>query len=309
MRQGWEEVMAPVMMKAILGDQYATVDRGLFEQVQRQVLAYIDQSTGLQTILQMESLVEMVREAGFVPDKKILDKFGYKEIYNEALMEVVNARIAKLESGRLAISDFTVKGAIDFLTALHNRGVTLYLASGTDREDVLHESAVIGCAEFFDGGIYGAIGDVTKYSKRMVIDRIMTENDLSGPEMVVIGDGPVEMRECRKRGGIAVGIASDEIRRYGLNPEKRARLIKAGAQVVVPDFSGWHDLLNLLFAQLRRPRRAGFRLTSSRRRLSGCQAGANMLMASSNSGRRRKSAGSYEAFPGSGSIQWAWWRP
>lgn len=247
MRQGWEEVMAPVMMKAILGDQYATVDRGLFEQVHRQVLAYIDQSTGLQTILQMESLVEMVREAGFVPDEKVLDKFGYKDVYNEALMEVVNARIAKLESGRLAVSDFTVKGAIDFLTALHNRGVTLYLASGTDREDVLHESTVLGCAEFFDGGICGAVGDVTKYSKRMVIDRIMTENDLSGPEMVVIGDGPVEMRECRKRGGIALGIASDEIRRYGLNPEKRTRLIKAGAQVVVPDFSGWHDLLNLLF--------------------------------------------------------------
>jgi hypothetical protein len=57
------------------------------------------------------------------------------------------------------------------------------------------------------------------------------------------------MRECRKRGGIAVGIASDEVRRYGLNPEKRTRLIKAGAQVVVPDFSRWHDLLDLLFGR------------------------------------------------------------
>jgi len=105
----------------------------------------------------------------------------------------------------------------------------------------------LGYAEFFDGGIYGSVGDVTKYSKKMVIDRIMTEHDLSGSELVVVGDGPVELRECRKRGGIAIGVASDEIRRYGLNIEKRARLIKAGAQAVVPDFSGWHDLLNLLF--------------------------------------------------------------
>ncbi|UCD51580.1 MAG: hypothetical protein JSW27_02895, partial [Phycisphaerales bacterium] len=116
-----------------------------------------------------------------------------------------------------------------------------------DREDVVKESAALGYAEFFDGGIYGAVGDVTKYSKKMVIDQIMIENDLSGPELTVVGDGPVEMRECRKRGGIAVGVASDEIRRHGLNPEKRTRLIKAGAQAIVPDFSGWHDLLNLLF--------------------------------------------------------------
>jgi len=246
LRQGWEEVMAPVMIKAILGDLHDTVDRGVYEKVRQQVLAYIDQSTGLQTILQMEALVEMVREAGFVPAEKVLDKFGYKAIYNEALMAVVSRRIAKLGSGKLDVMDFTVKGAVGFLTALHNRGVKLYLASGTDREDVVKESAGLGYAEFFDGGIYGAVGDVTKYSKKMVIDRIMTENKLSGPELVVIGDGPVEMRECRKRGGIAIGVASDEIRRHGLNPEKRTRLIKAGAQAIVPDFSGWHDLLNLL---------------------------------------------------------------
>ncbi len=249
LRQGWEQVMAPTMIEAILGEQYHTADTALYENVRRRVFEYIDQSTGLQTILQMEALVEMVKEFGIVPPEKILDKFGYKEVYNQALMNVVNDRIARLEGGQLDVSDFTVKGAVGFLGAMRNRGVTLYLASGTDREDVVRESQALGYAECFDGGIYGAVGDVTKYSKRMVIDRIMTENHLSGAELIVVGDGPVEMRECRKRGGIAVGIASDEVRRYGLNCEKRTRLIKAGAQVVVPDFSQWHDLLNLLFGQ------------------------------------------------------------
>ena len=247
LRQGWEDVMAPVMVKAILGDQYDTADRSLYETVRHSVLQYIDQSTGIQTILQMEVLVEMVREAGYVPPEKVLDKFGYKQIYNQALMEMVNERLARFEKGQLDVTDFTVKGAVGFLDALRERGVTLYLASGTDREDVVHEAGVLGYAELFNGGIYGAVGDVTKYSKKMVIDQIMTENGLSGPELIVVGDGPVEMRECRKRGGIAIGVASDEIRRHGLNPEKRTRLIKAGAQAVVPDFSGWHDLLNLLF--------------------------------------------------------------
>jgi hypothetical protein len=65
--------------------------------------------------------------------------------------------------------------------------------------------------------------------------------------LAVFGDGPVELRQCRNRDGIAVGIASDEIRRHGLSPEKRTRLIKAGAHLVTPDFAQPQKLLNLLF--------------------------------------------------------------
>jgi hypothetical protein len=64
--------------------------------------------------------------------------------------------------------------------------------------------------------------------------------------MVAFGDGPVEIRESRKRGGLAVGIASDEVRRFGLNLSKRRRLIRAGADLVVPDFSQWQALLPML---------------------------------------------------------------
>ena len=205
--------------------------------MRNRVLDYIDQSTGIQTIVQMEALVEMVREFGLVPGDKIRDKFGYKEIYNDALMELVNKRIEKFRRGELDIHDYTIKGALEFLKALRKRGIKLYLASGTDCEDVLAESGALGYAELFDGGIYGSVGDVAKYSKKMVIGKIMTENNLQGPELAVFGDGPVEIRECRKREGIAVGIATDEIRRHGLNPEKRTRLVKAGAHIIFPDFS------------------------------------------------------------------------
>ncbi len=42
-----------------------------------------------------------------------------------------------------------------------------------------------------------------------------------------------------------MGVASDELRRYGLNAAKRARLIRAGADLVVPDFAQWRSLLGL----------------------------------------------------------------
>jgi rfaE bifunctional protein kinase chain/domain len=249
LRQGWEQIMAPVMMKAVLGDRFQTADESLYRKVQKRVLDYIDKSTGIQTIVQMQGLVELVREFGIVPADQVLDRFGYKRIYNEALMQMVNDRIAKLERGQLDVTDFTVKGAVEFARALRERGVTLYLASGTDHEDVLREARVLGHADLFNGGIYGAVGDIDSCSKKMVLDRILTENRLSGAQLAVFGDGPVELRESRKRGGLAVGVASDEVRRFGLNLDKRARLIKAGAHLVVPDFSQRDQLLRLLFGE------------------------------------------------------------
>ena len=64
--------------------------------------------------------------------------------------------------------------------------------------------------------------------------------------MVTFGDGPVEMKECRRARGIAVGIASNENSGVGLNPEKRTRLIHSGAHDVIPDFSQMEELINLL---------------------------------------------------------------
>ncbi len=247
LRQGWEEIMEPVMIRAVLGDQYDSVDQAGYNEVVKQVREFINKTTGIQTIYQMEGLVKMVEEFGYVPKDKILDKFEYKDIYNDALMEMVNKRLRKLEAGELDVSDFTLKGAVNFLEELRKRGVTMYLASGTDVEDVINEATVLGYADMFNGGIYGALRDVTKFSKKMVIEKIIRENNLKGNELAVFGDGPVEMRECRRFNGIATGIMSNEIRRYGKDLSKRSRLVKAGSQLLIPDFSQHKKLINILF--------------------------------------------------------------
>jgi len=124
--------------------------------------------------------------------------------------------------------------------------VKLYLASGTDQGDVAAEAEAMGYAHLFEGRIFGAVGDVTVEAKRIVIERIIRERALSGPQFATFGDGPVEIRETRKRNGIAVGVASDEVRRFGLNAAKRSRLIRAGADIIVPDFSQLENLTRLL---------------------------------------------------------------
>jgi rfaE bifunctional protein kinase chain/domain len=249
LRQGWEPVMHDVFLRAILGPRYGSADESVFRRVSDRVAAYIDRSTGVQTLVQMEALTGMVRDFGLVPPEQVLDRFGYKRLYLAALMERVRGRIAKLERGELEAGDVTIKGAVAFLRALRARGLRLYLASGTDHEDVQREARALGVAELFDGGVYGATGDLDRDAKREVMERILCDNRLAGRELACFGDGPVEVRLGRKRGALAVGVASDEVRRFGLNPEKRRRLIRAGADAIVADFSQPAALLAALFGR------------------------------------------------------------
>ncbi len=247
LRQGWEEIMLPMMVSAILGSREHDADESLYNHVVTAVRSYIDKTTGIQTLVQMKGLVNLVRQFKCVPEREILDEFGYKEKYNEELLRMVNVRIRKLERGELAVEDFTVKKAVDFVRALHAGGMTLYLASGTDQEDVERESAILGYRSICGDRIYGAVGDVAKEAKRMVLERILSDIGDEAPEQILtFGDGPVEIRETHKKGGYAVGVASNEIRRHGINLSKRTRLIEAGADLIIPDFCQMDRLLPLL---------------------------------------------------------------
>jgi rfaE bifunctional protein kinase chain/domain len=247
LREGWEQIMVPMMVKAILGEHFQEADEALYHKVHTRVIDFVDKTTGIQTLVQMKGLVELVKEFGLIPEDRILDEFGYKEIYNKELLAMVKERETKLLRGELAVEDFTLKNAVSLLEKLHKAGVTLYLASGTDEQDVKNEARILGYHHLFKGGIYGAVGDVTKEAKKMVLDRILNDiGDAKTGQLVVFGDGPVEIRETRKRGGATVGVASNEVKRHSLNENKRSRLIKAGADVIIPDFSQLPKLLQLL---------------------------------------------------------------
>ncbi len=235
------------MVRAILGPCYQSADEALYRRVVEAARKFIDDSTGIQTLVQMQGLVDMVRDFGCVPEAEMLDPPGYKAIYNEALMRMVRERLAKLRRKELAVEDFVVKNAVPLLARLHAAGVRLYLASGTDQQDVVDEAAALGYAHLFEGGIFGSVGDVKVEAKRIVLDRILTGIGTGVVRtLATFGDGPVEIRETRKRGGLTVGVASDEIRRYGIDTSKRARLVRAGADIVVPDYSQLDALLRLL---------------------------------------------------------------
>lgn len=247
LRQGWETIMAPVMIRAILGDKFHSADESFYKKVKTRVDEFIDMTTGIQTLTQMKGLLGLIREFGCVPETEMLDESGYKKIYNDELLKMVREREDKYIRGELSLDDLTIKNVVPFLMKLRNAGVSLYLVSGTDEEDVRQEVKTLGYDHLFDGGILGAVGDIKKEAKKMVLDHILTSiGEAASPSVVTFGDGPVEIRETRKRNGISIGVASDEVRRFGLNEKKRSRLIKAGADIIIPDFSQSGQLLHLL---------------------------------------------------------------
>jgi rfaE bifunctional protein kinase chain/domain len=246
LREGWEKLMEPMMVRAILGSHYASATPTLFAKVTQEARSFINRTTGIQTLVQMKGLTDLVRQAGYTPESDILDEHGYKRIYNEELLRTVETRIEKLRSGELDSRDFQIKNALKLLQELRKRGMKLYLASGTDKEDVIAEAKAMGYADLFEGEIYGAVGDIRIEAKRVVLERIIREHNLAPHQFATFGDGPVEMRETRKRGGFCIGVASDELRRFGLNPTKRTRLIRAGANLVIPDFSQIDALLEVI---------------------------------------------------------------
>ena len=139
-------------------------------------------------------------------------------------------------------------GAVRFVELLSKKAEAMYVFSGTDRDDVRNEAGIVGVAGYFQE-IWGAVPSKEEYSKEKVIRDIMANHQLSGPQVLAVGDGPVELRNVKDAGGIALGVASDEEKGRGWDMHKRQRLIKAGADIMVPDFGEAEKLVAYLFGE------------------------------------------------------------
>jgi len=250
LREGWEEIMLETMIEVIAGEKYNSLSKEDLKKITDQSKSLIEKTTGVQTIIQMQELVKLIDLNNYVKKEDILDAWDYKKIYNDKLLKKVAKRREKLANEQLNIDDVTIKGAVNSLIKLRNANTKTYLASGTDVEDVIEEAKALGYAQFFTGGINGSEGDVSLDPKRKVIQNLISDienkNEIKINECVVFGDGPVEMREAKKHGLIAIGILSDETRRWGKNLSKRERLILAGADILIDDFSSFSKLSKLL---------------------------------------------------------------
>src|SRR5438270_8098503 len=240
-REGWPQVMIPMMVGVLGRTGTAETEAELTAAVEE----FVMRLNGRQTIFQMMQLADEVRSRGGRP----LDPLAYKHQYHDLLMGRIRGRLADLEAGRAVAEDWVVPGSHALLEGLRRRGVALYLASGTDLKYVRREADLLGLTPYFGEHVYGALDDYKNFSKQMVIERILRDHHLGGHELLGFGDGFVEIEEVKKVGGVAVAVASDEVRRAGVNHWKRDRLVRAGADVVLPEYPRHEWLLRYLFAE------------------------------------------------------------
>jgi phosphoglycolate phosphatase-like HAD superfamily hydrolase len=237
LRHGWEDIMESFMVEMITGPGQA--DESLVQEVK----TYINESTGIQTIYQMQWLEDEVRRRGL--HTNIQDAWWYKSEYNKRLLNMVNTRVKDLKDKKKVPEDFLIKGAREFIHYLHSQGLALYVASGTDHGDVVRELTALGLHNYFTE-IVGAREREIACSKEAVLRLLMETKGLKGEELLVIGDGKVEIALGIDVGALTLGVASDEIKREGINSSKRHRLIMAGVDIIVGDFLCRHDLYPLL---------------------------------------------------------------
>jgi len=238
-REGWQDIMVPMMVEELMKTPEHEDEIAL----QNYVREYVYQLTGKDTIYQMIRLAEEVEKRGGKP----LDPLDYKREYHHRLWNRIEHRVAGLKSGRIDPHEMVIEGAIELLEDLYSRGLDMYLASGTDHQYVVDEAKALGIDNYFGDRIYGALDNYWERSKALVIKGILETNNLRGDSLLCFGDGFVEIENCKEVGGLAIGVASDEVNRRGINEWKRERLIRAGADIIIPDYTNISALTELLF--------------------------------------------------------------
>ncbi len=239
-RSGWMQVMIPMMIEIL----YELKTGETEDQLRQVVEDYVWRLTGLETVFQMIELAEQVKKRGGTP----LDPVVYKKQYLDRLWEVIRDRVEGLRGGKNSPEEYLVPGSRALLERLKERGLRLYLASGTDEIYMKEEADLLDVSRYFDGGVYGAVDDFNKFSKRILVQRILKLPEVKGDQLLGFGDGYVEIEEVKQVGGVAVGIASDEPECKVPDQWKRQRLIGVGADYIVPNYLCYDELLEMLFA-------------------------------------------------------------
>jgi len=237
-RRNWPDVMIPMMVEVL---KETGTDES-HEQLYQSVEEFVMRLNGKQTIYQMMQLVEEVKSRGGKPQ----DPLEYKDEYHRRLWEQMRHRVEGLKSGQIEPETLTVPGSYRLLQQLRDRGIALYLASGTDLKYVRDEARALKLDHFFGEHIYAALDDYQNFSKKMIVERIIGETGVAGHQLLGFGDGFVEIEEVRRGGGVAIGVASDEEAREGINDWKRQRLISAGADVIIGHYRQQDVLLEWL---------------------------------------------------------------
>ena len=239
LRHGWPEMMLETFAP------YLPSGESLEDDVVRgRLLDLILSLNGKPSIQQMAMFQQYALERGsHSPEPEAL-----RADFQSRLDDHIRSRTDEIASGAVIRDAYVVAGARRLLAHLYDSGVKLYVLSSTIEHRVREEAEVLGLSSFFEGRIHGSPANPDGFTKRAVFDRILIEENISGAQLLALGDGPVEIRDAKALGGIAIAVCTDEeVNGSGISdPFKLQQLTAAGADAAIPDFLNAVDLIEPL---------------------------------------------------------------
>lgn len=239
-RSGWVHVMVPMMVETLAGLKTGESEEELTVLVED----YVGRLTGKETIYQMIEFAEQIKKRGGTPEEPL----AYKHEYLRRLWVMIKDRVESLQKGDADPEQYLVPGSRALLDSLAGRGLELHLASGTDEVDVIREAKLLDIAQYFEGRIRGASDDMHSFSKAALVKHMVENAGFRGDELLVFGDGYVEIEVVKNVGGTAVGVCTAEPDCREVDEWKRRRLAQVGADFIVPHYGMGGALLERVFA-------------------------------------------------------------
>lgn len=240
-REGWQEIMIPYFCEEFISSVPEHSEN--IDSIIEMITDFVDELTGKQTIFQCLQLKTEIESRGGTAKEAM----EYKQEYLRRLFVKIEDKRNALAEGTVKPEEFLVKGSYELLSELKRHNIDIYCASGTDQPQVIEEAKLLGLDAFFGDNIFGALDEQAQQcSKELVINRLLKENNINGDELLSFGDGFVEIELVHNVGGYTVAVATDEKNKNGVNEYKRERLLRAGADAVIPDFRDTDKLLKHL---------------------------------------------------------------
>ena len=240
-RGGWADIMATLYaehLPPIAGESEAA--RRKFAREELMAL------NGKPSIHQMAHLAELVARHGGTP----CTAEKYHDEFQRRLGEAVRARLSRARQDPPGTDSLLVRGVRELFETLRTRGIALTLATGSVLHEVQHETELLDVARYFEAMHGPRTLEDRDFSKREIIAGLLRERGVDGAALLAFGDGPVEIRETKAVGGIAIAVASDEDNHGSgrMDAAKRETLLAAGADGVVADFHHARQIIEALIA-------------------------------------------------------------
>ncbi len=237
LRRNWQGLMVPMMVEWL-----TQLDTGEpAGNLKKLVEQFVIELTGRPTMVQMQRLADEIRQRGHQPQPATF----YLDRYQESLMLQANARIRAVMRGHASPDMMAVAGTRRILHELQARKMYLVLASGTELKEVQHELQILDFHGYFEQRVHGPVNQDPKFSKLTVMQQLVKQG-YPAKSLIAIGDGPTEIVAIKQVGGLAIGLASNEVTGSGIDPLKREHLIRAGADIIIGDYRCWQVLLERL---------------------------------------------------------------